>query len=278
MIICKFINSTALIVHTYKKGRQLKIIDFNNVRFCAYLRYKDRYIPDKQDQTRDIIRAHVEEQLGPEIFYAEQLKKERENRRPSGYYTPIYYLPHKKNAAKIDLAMLDTLKIYAFSERRKNELYSGAELSKEPKKLKTLKKAGINSIVSLVPYDDYEKNAKDAGLNFTDISKLKNSHLNVFDIQNELIDQLIRHPNIYADDDKDGKVAGLKEFVNILNGKSKEFPPPIYFGCQLGTDRTFLWYQLYLILKDEPQDEPLNKDTVKKLVQYSNDVKDTFRW
>ena len=71
----KIKNSAAFIVHTQRDERQLKIMNLNNVNFCAYLRYKDRYIPDKQDQTRDIIRAHVEEQLGPEIFYAEQLKK-----------------------------------------------------------------------------------------------------------------------------------------------------------------------------------------------------------
>ena len=100
----------------------------------------------------------------------------------------------------------------------------------------------------------------------------------MFDIRENLIKQLINHPDLYADEDIKGKIAGLKEFVNVLNGKSKDFPPPVYFGCQLGTDRTFLWYQLYLILKDEPQDKPLSRDVVEQLVKYSQEVEECFRW
>lgn len=252
-------------------------MNLNNVNFCAYLRYKDRYIPDKQDQTRDIIRAHVEEQLGPEIFYAEQLKKERMAMVTHTSHLPNTYKP-TKSKRRVDAAIINSAGIYAFSERRKNELYSGAELSQQPEKLKILKKAGIQSIVSLLPYEDYCQNANGAGLRYTNISELGNSNLNVFDIENDLIDQLIRHPELYASKEKDGKIAGLKEFVKILNGESDDFPLPIYFGCQLGTDRTFLWYQLYLILKNENQNKPLSEETVQKLVKYSQEVKDSFRW
>lgn len=273
----KIKNSAAFIVHTQRDERQLKIMNLNNVNFCAYLRYKDRYIPDKQDQTRDIIRAHVEEQLGPEIFYAEQLKKERMAMVTHTSHLPNTYKP-TKSKRRVDAAIINSAGIYAFSERRKNELYSGAELSQQPEKLKILKKAGIQSIVSLLPYEDYRQNANGAGLRYTNISELGNSNLNVFDIENDLIDQLIRHPEQYASKEKDGKIAGLKEFVKILNGESDDFPLPIYFGCQLGTDRTFLWYQLYLILKNENQNKPLSEETVQKLVKYSQEVKDSFRW
>ncbi len=256
----------------------MQITPYNNIAFGADIVYKNRYIKDKQDQTLDIIRAHLEEQFGPEFFYAEQLEKENAMR-----YSPRhYFFPKESEAIKkrenVNIDLIRQQGIYAFCERRKNELYTGSQLSDQPEKLKALKKAGINSIVSLVVYNDYEENAKAAGLNFTDIFDLGNSGLNVYDIRENLIKQLINHPEYYANKNIKGKIAGLKEFINVLNGKSKKYPPPVYFGCQLGTDRTFMWYQLYLILKDESQDEPLSPEVVEKLVKYSQEVEETFRW
>ena len=256
----------------------MKISAFTPLSFSGDLIYKDRYIPEKQDQTHDIIRAHLEDKFGPHIFYYDQLQKEKNmNFLPCFYY--YTKLPSRtRTKQEVDLELAKKAGIYSFSERRKNELYTGAELSCEPEKLKKLKEAGINSVISLVVYGGYEENARKAGLKFTDIFDLANSGLNVFDIRDNLIKQLIRHPEYYADDDVKGKIAGLKEFVNILNGKSVQFPPPVYFGCQWGTDRTFMWYQLYLILKDAPQDKPLSEDVIQKLVKYSQDVEETFRW
>ena len=256
----------------------MQIFPHSNINFSSSLIYKNRYISDKQDQTHDIIRAHLEEQFGPEIFYFEQFEKEKALK-----YSPAHYFfprDREKTVKKkdVDLGLIRKQEIYAFCERRKNELYSGEQLSNKPEKLKALKKAGINSVISLVVYKDYENNAKAAGLNFSDIFDVGNSGLSVFDIRENLVKQLINHPYLYADKGITGKIAGLKEFINILNGESKEFPPPVYFGCQLGTDRTFLWYQLYLILKDEPQDKPLSPDVVEELVKYSQMVDETFRW
>lgn len=256
----------------------MNISPIANVNFGASIVYKNRYIEDKQDQTTDIIRAHLEEQFGPQIFYYNQLEKEKTLKIAAKHYFFPREAQRTKKKKDVNLPLLKEQGIYSFCERRKNELYTGAQLSNEPEKLKALKKAGINSVVSLVIYQDYEQNAKEAGLNFTDIFDLGNSGLNVFDIRENLIKQLINHPDLYADEDIKGKIAGLKEFVNVLNGKSKDFPPPVYFGCQLGTDRTFLWYQLYQILKDEPQDKPLSPDVVEQLVKYSQEVEECFRW
>ena len=54
-------------------------MNISTVSFRGDLVYKDRYIADKQDNTLDIIRAHFEEQLGPHVFYLEQLAKEKQS-------------------------------------------------------------------------------------------------------------------------------------------------------------------------------------------------------
>ena len=53
-------------------------MNISSVSFRGDITYKDRYIPNMQDNTHDIIRAHFEEQLGPNFFYLEQLAKEKQ--------------------------------------------------------------------------------------------------------------------------------------------------------------------------------------------------------
>ena len=51
-------------------------VSYPNVSFGKELMYKGRYIPHKQDQTHDIIRADFEDKMGSYIFYYHQLQAE----------------------------------------------------------------------------------------------------------------------------------------------------------------------------------------------------------
>lgn len=242
--------------------------------------YKNRYIPAKQDPTIDIIRTHLEDQMGPQLFYYDQLIKEKLSVRSAINIKPPLQPAVKtpRIKTKVNAGMLKGLNLPAYRERRPNELYSGGNLAYQPEKLKGLKEAGIKSVLCLVNYPDYKENVEAAGLNFIELNAIKGAALNVFDINGDLIKELINHPESYADDRKGGKVTALKEFVKILNGENEEMPLPLYFGCQNGTDRTFMWYQLYNILKNEPMDKPLSPDAIAKLAEFRNEVEDYFRW
>lgn len=257
-------------------------ISVPSVSFRGDIVYKDRYIPNKQDNTHDVIRAHFEEKLGPYVFYLEQLAKEREMFALSGYTLPVVVKlpePPVKRSEKIcvDVPILESLKISSFTERRKNELYSGKQLQCKPEELEALKKAGIKSIFGLVPY--FEKEAvKDAGITYCDLYSLNNSKLSVFDINGDMIKQLINDPASYTEDSPNSKISALKTFVKTMNGDNLDIPLPIYFGCHHGTDRTHMWYRLYGILKDEDMNKPLSPDVVDKLAQFVHDADEYFRW
>lgn len=252
----------------------------NSKSFGSELIYKDRYIPEKQDQTRDIIRAHFEDKMGPQLFYYDQLIKEKLSVRPAVKITkplrPATVTPRLMTEVNVD--KLKELKLPSFREKRPNELYSGGNLAYQPEKLQGLREAGIKSVLCLVNYSEYKENAEAAGLNFIELNSIKGAALNVFDINGDLIKELINHPEEYAKDRSCGKITALKEFIRILNGENEDMPLPLYFGCQNGTDRTFMWYQLYNILKDEPMDEPLSPDVVNRLAEFRNEVEDYFRW
>ena len=140
-----------------------------------------------------------------------------------------------------------------------------------------MKEAGIKSVLCFVNYPDYKENAEAAGLKYIGLNSIKDAGLNVFDIKGDLIKDLINHPEIYAENSDGGKISALKEYIRILNGESEDLPLPLYFGCQNGTDRTILWYQLYEILKNEPMDKPLSPNVVGQLAEFRNEVEDYFR-
>lgn len=261
----------------------LNFQNYSRPTFRGDVVYKDRYIQDSQDQTREILRAHLEYQMGPAIFYYDQLQKEGLAKRvvleDSTYLRTLKCKSSQKNKVDKSLLKSSDLNKYSFRERRENELYSGGVLSQRPDLLNTLKKAGIKSVLCLVPdYFDYKKEVESVGLKFIDLCSIKDSGLNVFDINGDLINQLINHPDVYASNSSVGKISGLKEFIKILSGESEDYPPPVYFGCQNGTDRTVMWYQLYNILKDEDMNKPLSYDAVERLVEFSSQVNDYFRW
>lgn len=253
-------------------------ISIPKVSFGRDFVYKDRYIPDKQDVTFDVLRASLEEKMGPNFFYLEQIKKEKDI--PSARFLK---LNDRQNSAKdisskqtkVDTKLLESLGIYALSQRRKNELYSGEQLLNKVDKLEGLKNAGIKSVFSLAPSEEYKKQVESCGLNYSSLSQLG---LSIFDINGDLIHSLVRNPENYSNDVEDKKLQGLKEFIKILNGKNPNMPLPIYFGCHYGTDRTFMWYSLYKILKDEDMSKSLYPDVVEKLAEFAQNVDDYFRW
>ncbi len=251
----------------------------NSKSFGTALIYKGMYIPTKQDTTIDIIRTHLEEQMGPQLFYYDQLIKEKLSVRPTiNIMQPLQQsgeTPRLKT--KVNAEIMKGLNLPAYRERRPNELYSGGNLAYQPEKLKALKEAGIKSVLCFVNYPDYKENAEAAGLKYIGLNSIKDAGLNVFDIKGDLIKDLINHPEIYAENSDGGKISALKEYIRILNGESEDLPLPLYFGCQNGTDRTILWYQLYEILKNEPMDKPLSPNVVGQLAEFRNEVEDYFR-
>ena len=251
-------------------------ISVSNVSFRGDLIYKDRYIPHKQDMTHDIIRADFEEKLGPYYFYYDQLAKEREMLVTNGskLYSPSTKVTPKIKSS-VDVNLMKSLKISAYSERRKDELFSGAQLLYKPEQMDGIKKAGIKSVYSLAPSDEYKAEIEGRGMKY---HSLIQSGLSIFDINGDVLKNLIKNPESYVNEQKDVKIQGIKDFVTTLNGDNPEMPLPIYFGCHHGTDRTYLWFELYNILKDVDMDKPLPENKVIELAEYVESVDDHVRW
>lgn len=263
----------------------------SNINFKGDFVYKGRYVPNKQDQTHDIIRAHYEEQLGEFFYYQDQLDKEGKftirkyekspNSTEKKYDTcqvADVEADLTKTDQKVDVEILKNAKFGAFRERRANELYSGEYVAYQPEKIEALAKAGIKSVFCLVNYPEYKENVEEKGLKYDSLNTLAKTNLSVFDINGDMIEELIRHPEIYANNNGGGKIVALKKYVQTLNGDNPDMPLPMYFGCQLGTDRTFLWHKLYTILKDEDMTKPLSKEAVQKLAEFAEFTADCFRW
>ena len=247
----------------------------NSVSFRGDITYKDRYIPNMQDNTHDIIRAHFEEQLGPNFFYLEQIAKERQALIKPWDRIKKMDQRSKNQAVKVNVDLLKSLNISSFRERRENELYSGEQVSCRPEDLQTLKKAGIKTVFGLCPYLEKEK-IEEAGLFYSDLLSLNNARMSVFDINGDMLKDLVRNPDLFMDES--GKIGGLKTFIRTLNGENPELPLPMFFGCHNGTDRTFMWFQLYNLLKDQDMTKPLSDDAVEKLARFVQDAEEYFRW
>ena len=164
-------------------------MNISSVSFRGDVIYKDRYIPDKADNTHDVIRAHFENELDPYFFYLDQIAKEKEMLTKSGFSVrSLPYTPHTpitpKTRKEVDVESLKKLKIHAFQERRANELYSGAQLTDCASKLDELKKAGIKSVYSLVPSDEYKAEVEKRGMNY---HSLIQSKLSIFDINGDVM-------------------------------------------------------------------------------------------
>ncbi len=254
-------------------------MNISSVSFRGDIVYKDRYIPNKQDITHDVIRAHFEEQLDPYYYYLDQIAKEREilvNRGMAVSALPYTVAPAKSTEKKeVNVRLLENLKIPSFRIKRQNELYSGAQLMGKPELIDGIKKAGIKSVYSLAPSDEYRQQVEERGMNF---HSLEQSGLSIFDIKGDVLKELIDNPENYVNEKQDVKIQGIKDFIKTLNGDNPDMPLPIYFGCHYGTDRTFMWNRLYNILKDVDMDKPLPNEKVVELAEFVQDVEDHFRW
>lgn len=256
-------------------------MNISSVSFRGDIIYKDRYIPDKADNTHDIIRAHFENELDPYFFYLDQIAKEKEMLTNRGFsvrslpYTTKTTTQHKTTKKEVDVELLKKLKISAFRERRANELYSGAQLTDCSSKLDEIKKAGIKSVYSLVPSDEYKAEVEKRGMHY---HSLIQSELSIFDINGDVMEKLINNPKSFVNEENDPKIQGIKDFVKTLNGDNPQMPLPMYFGCHYGTDRTYFWHRLYTILKDVDMEKPLPDDKVQELAEFMQDVDDHFRW
>lgn len=248
----------------------MNINSVSSPSFCGF-DYLGRYIKDKQDTTHDVIRAHLEDSLGPYIFYYDELEKEK---MPFSYYSLYMNLnssTNKKAEKQVDEDLINQLKIPNYRKRRQGELYSGAELSFCPEKLEGLKQAGVNSVFCLVPVDDYKEAANEAGLNYGFLNTVCRG-LSFRSINDGIVNSLIKSPELWVEGKEDAQTMALKTFVETLNGKNPDLPLPIYFGCHNGTDRTVLWFMLYDILKDAPYDKPLSDKKIEQLAEFAEIV------
>ncbi len=253
-------------------------MNVSKVSFRGDIVYKDRYIPHKQDITHDVIRTHFEEQMGPYFFYFDQLSKEREMLVTQGIsVSSLKYRPNLRPKAKkeVNIRLLESLKIPSFRVKRENELYSGAQLLNKPVQLDGIKDAGIRSVYSLAPSDEYKREVEARGMKY---HSLIQSGLSIFDINGDVLKNLIKNPASIINEQNDVKIQGIKDFVKTLNGDNPDMPLPLYFGCHYGTDRTFLWHKLYNILKDVDMDKSLSDDKVIELAEFVQEVDDHFRW
>ena len=252
-------------------------VSVQSVSFRGDLIYKDRYIPHKQDITHDVIRADLEEKFGQYFYYLDQIAKEREMLVKPAFVArkKTVSKPIKRMQNNVDERILQYTNIPSFAERRKNDLYSGCQLVSMPDKLDLLKRAGIKSVFSLVPSDEYKHKVEELGLKYF---SLKQAGLSIFDINGDLIKDLINKPSSYVNEQKDPKIDGLKYFIKTFNGENPQMPLPIYFGCDYGTDRTIFWFSLYNILKDEDMSKPLSDAVVQELAEFAKDTDDYFRW
>jgi hypothetical protein len=181
------------------------------------------------------------------------------------------------------------------SAKRDNELYTGPRLNKYPNGIKVAKEAGINTIVSLETIDfgygeEGVKEAKENDINLVGIKDIGNKTLFTFAVipsasDAPLLNRLMDYPEAWATQDENGNIKenadknilDAQELIDILNGKHKSYPAPVYYGCDYGTNRTYSWHNFYNILKDCDRTKPLDAETVEKLAYLYEDLKDLYR-
>lgn len=270
----------------------MKISALNN----SNIRFKNsqyEYDYDPSAQARRIMRNRIEESLGCEYLYLNQLQHLTSEQIYSQLNqlasANLYAKEKKSNTNKfVNYQALQNLKLFV-RQKRKNELYSGGMLIKAKNGVETAAKSGIKTVVCLVPDFDskYEKAVKNAGMNFLLINDIGNKKLRALSITSDLCEssilrRLIRNPKEWATVDETGKIkenakqdiCDMQDFFDILDGKNPQFPLPIYFGCEYGSERTYAWTTIYNILSGEDKTKPLSEDAVKKLIKFEKEESD----
>ncbi len=235
--------------------------------------------------TREAIRADMENTLDSTFEYLNELgnlsRAELEYKMKIKERQMTKFASEKANPeienieTEVDSKLLEEQKIKSYRERQKNHIYTGQKLSMKPESIAALKKAGIKSVVLLTTCDTYKEKANMNGLNYVELSEIGNKSLHVFNF--DAVERITKNPESYATNNDSG-VEDLKDFVNIVNGKNPKYPHPLYMGCEWGSERTWEWYTISQILKDQPQDEPLTADRAEKLSELVTDIREAHRW
>lgn len=274
-----------------KKERQivLRISPLNNIRIGFKSQNFD-YTSDATTYARYLMRKRLEESLGSEYLYSDEMQhltSEQVLSQLDRKASANLYAKHQQSSAQTtaDYNSLQKLKLFV-KEKRKNELYSGGKLSTVKNGIETAAQAGIKTVVYLAnDYDrQYEKAVKEAGLNFISLEDLDSKRNYAINRQSELernkkiIRNLINYPDNWATKEENGEtkrfatkdICDLQSLFDILDGKNPNFPPPIYFGCDFGSGQTYAWATLYNILRDEDRTKPLSEETITKLIKFEN--------
>ena len=227
-------------------------------------------------------RKSIEQLKGEFKFYSSTNAGEKADETGSNPETKVDELKLRK---KLNWGYLN--------RKRKDELYSGPALSKINGGCAILKNGGFNSILALESDNDsnYGKIARSEGLKFVGLENIGNGTLHVFCIihtqhKPEVLMSLIEHPEEWATMNPDGTkketvdkaVSDIQDFIDIMDGKNEDYPLPLYFGCDLGSNRTYYWNLFYNILKNEDRTKPLSEEVIQKLQEFDKDTEDCYRY
>lgn len=173
--------------------------------------------------------------------------------------------------SKVNFNKLKQLGLTNLCERVPDQLYTGGKPTTFSR-VNGIKKAGIKTIIYLGEYDDdYRQHAKNAGLNYIRLDEMCNEFLdpNKPDVLCDLLSYQNKNPKYCYSEEK---IEDLKVFLDILNGKDEDYPPPIYMGCLYGEHRTGFWNEMYKILGQENPKQSLKNETLEKLEKLSGRV------
>lgn len=264
-----------------------------------------RNVQNENDvMVRNVLRDRIEGNLDASYNYlsemdnltAEQMRSRLVRVAKSTRHQKDLIHPHRSNL-KVDYHMLKSAigNSGFVSAKRDNELYTGPRLNKYPDGIKAAKQAGINSIVSLEPIDfgysqDGVKEAKENNMKLVAIRDIGYGTLHTFAViptasDAPLLNRLMDYPEVWATQDENGNIKenadknilDAQELIDILNGVHEDYPMPVYYGCDFGTNRTYSWHSFYNILKDCDRRKPLDEETVEKLAYLYEDLKDLYR-
>lgn len=284
----------------------MKISQVRNEDYKLFREYLQSKLGEVSNDeiVRNYIKFNMGYNYGPDFLYSgqigtkslEQIKSEYRRLAAKNLYSTSNPVDTNElnETNKVDITKLKKLSkgTWFANIKRENELYSGARLTSVVNGLDTAKQAGIKTIVALEgnDYDNYDKQAKEAGLNYIALKDIGNKTLNIFSIiptqtGGKVIYDLIREPEKWATQNADGtikpnaskEILDVQNFIDILDGKDKNLPLPIYYGCSYGTTRTYAWTTFYNILRNADRTKPLTDEKTDELFELAEDLESAFK-